>query len=274
MRKNKKKEEITVRHDRDVNHNILNIITPSGIDFDRSHINVSENVGTILCISKYPTDAAYGWLTPICNLEGTSTMIEFRYTASDRLAKQLNKRISELNTNLETAKQESDRQGIANAIYNLKELVSKIVVKGEPVGYVNIMIYITATNSTELMSRIKRVQSALSVVECGTRTLIYKQDLAFKAMVPYGLPNYEYVSNVGERPMPISSLMGGFPNASSGLNDPYGFYLGKTREGRLVILDQWIRNKDRTNSNWYISGAPGVGKSTAVKLIEAKIWRS
>lgn len=272
MRKNKKKEEITVRHDRDVNHNILNIITPSGIDFDRSHINVSENVGTILCISKYPTDAAYGWLTPICNLEGTSTMIEFRYTASDRLAKQLNKRISELNTNLETAKQESDRQGIANAIYNLKELVSKIVVKGEPVGYVNIMIYITATNSTELMSRIKRVQSALSVVECGTRTLIYKQDLAFKAMVPYGLPNYEYVSNVGERPMPISSLMGGFPNASSGLNDPYGFYLGKTREGRLVILDQWIRNKDRTNSNWYISGAPGVGKSTAVKLIEAKSY--
>ena len=205
----KEKSQTRVVMEQEVNQNILNIITPSGIDFDRSHLNISENVGTVLCISKYPTDADYGWLTPVCNLEGTSTMLEFRYTEPDRLQKQLNKRISELKTNYETAKQESEKQSILSTLENLRELINKIVVRGEPVGYVNIMIYVTAENLTQLRSRVKRVQSALAVVECGTRTLVYKQDLAFRAMAPYGIPDYEKVSNVGERPMPISTLLGG-----------------------------------------------------------------
>ena len=269
-KKQMKKAAASRLYEPDVNQNILNIITPSGIDFDRSHLNISENVGAVLCISKYPSSAGYGWLAPVCNLEGTNTTIEFRYTSPDRLAKQLNKRISEMKDNYETAKQESEKQAILNAVDNLKELVNKIVVKGEPVGYVNIMIYVTAENTVELQSRIKRVQSALSVVECGTRALIFKQDLAFKAMAPYGLPNYEMVSNVGERPMPISTLVGGYPNASSGLNDEGGYYFGKTKENNLVIMNQWIRNKDRTNSNWIVTGVPGVGKSTALKDIFTK----
>ena len=269
-KKKNAKESKKIQEEQEVNQNILNIITPSGIDFDRSHLNISENVGTVLCIAKYPTEADYGWLTPICNLEGTSTMVEFRYTAPDRLQNQLNKRISELKTNFETAKQESEKQSILSAIENLRELINKIVVRGEPVGYVNIMIYVTAENLAELRSRIKRVQSALAVVECGTRTLVYKQDLAFHAMAPYGIPNYEKVSNVGERPMPISTFLGGYPNASSGLNDSKGFYFGKTKDHNLVVLDQWVRNRDRTNSNWIVTGIPGVGKSTALKDIFVK----
>ena len=256
--------------DREINQNILNIITPSGIDFDRSHLNISEYSGTVVCIAKYPSETSYGWLAPICNLEGTNTTIEFRHTAPDRLIKQLNKRISELKDNFETAKQESEKQSISNAIENLRELVNRIAVKEEPVGYVNIMLYVTAENIQELQSRMKRVQSTLSVQECGIRPLIYKQNLSFKAMSPYGIPNYEMVSNVGERPMPISSLVGGYPNASTGLNDDGGYYLGKTRDHRLVIMNQWIRNKDRTNSNWIVTGVPGVGKSTALKNIFVK----
>lgn len=263
----KKQQKVTGYDESDVNQNILNIITPSGIDFDRSHLNISENVGTVFCISKYPSDAGYGWLQPICNLEGTNATIEFRYTAPDRLTKQLNKRISELKENREIAKQESEKQLISSAIENLKELIERISVKKEPVGYVNALLYVTAENLIELNSRIKRVQSALSVVGCGTRALIYKQDLAFRAMAPYGIPNYDSVSNVGERPMPISTLAGGYPNASSGLNDAEGYYLGKTKDQHLVILNQWIRNKDRTNSNWVVTGVPGVGKSTALKDI-------
>lgn len=106
-------------------------------------------------------------------------MVEFRYTAPDRLQNQLNKRISELKTNFETAKQESEKQSILSAIENLRELINKIVVRGEPVGYVNIMIYVTAENLAELRSRIKRVQSALAVVECGTRPWYISRILRF-----------------------------------------------------------------------------------------------
>ena len=54
----------------------------------------------------------------------------------------------------------------------------------------------------------------------------------------------------------------------AGINDPGGYWLGRTsRTNRVVILNQWIRSNDRVNSNWFISGLPGSGKSTAIKKI-------
>lgn len=46
--------------------------------------------------------------------------------------------------------------------------------------------------------------------------------------------------------------------------------MGKTKDHNLVVLDQWVRNRDRTNSNWIVTGVPGVGKSTALKDIFVK----
>ena len=107
--KEKKKSKTIKKYAKEVNQNILNMITPSGVDFDRSHLNVSENIGTVLCISRYPAEAGFGWLTTVCNLESTQTKIEFRYTAPDRLSKQLNKRLSELKEALELSKEESEK---------------------------------------------------------------------------------------------------------------------------------------------------------------------
>lgn len=266
----KKTENKIVGYDLDTNITLLNIITPSAIDHDRSYLNISESVGRVMCISKFPSYTNYGWLAPIANLESTITKIEYRHTSPERITKALNNKISELRENLDVAKKESDRQRLEYSIENILNLIDRITVKGEPVGFVNIMLYISAENITELASRIRRVQSVMAVQECAIRPLVHKQLLAFQAMAPYGLPNYEKVSNMGERAMPISTLLGGFPNASSGLYDVEGYYLGKTRELRLVILNQWLRNKDRTNSNWFVSGVPGVGKSTVLKSIFAK----
>lgn len=67
--------------------------------------------------------------------------------------------------------------------------------------------------------------------------------------------------------MPISSFTGGFPMANAGINDKDGYYIGKTKGNRLIILNPWLRNKDRVNTNWFITGLPGVGKSSFVKSL-------
>lgn len=266
----RKSAQAIVHQDMEVNTTLLNIITPSAIDHDRSHLNISEHIGRVMCVSKFPSYTDYGWLAPIANLESTITKLEYRHTSPEIITKALNKKITELRENLDTAKKESERQAFEYAIENLMNLINRITVKNESVGFVNIMLYISAENSAELASRIRRIQSILSVQECGIRPLVHKQLIAFSAIAPYGLPSYQLVSNMGERAMPISTLLGGYPNASSGLFDDKGYYLGKTKDLLLVILNQWIRNKDRTNSNWVVTGVPGVGKSTVLKVIFAK----
>jgi type IV secretory pathway VirB4 component len=253
----------------DVNENVLNIITPSGIDHDNNHINIGENVGEIFTISKYPSHVDYGWLVDLCSLEGTATVIEYRHTSPARMIKVMNKQVSELKSNASTAKEESVRQGYERGVDDLKEMIKRIGIRNEPVGYLNVMLLIQSPTHETLNQRIKRVSSSVSVAECNMRNLKYRQLEAYQAMSPFGIPDRENVSNMGERSMPISTFIGGFPMASSGLNDKNGYYLGRTKNKKIVRVNPWLRNKDRTNSNWIIFGVPGTGKSTAIKNILA-----
>lgn len=129
------------------------------------------------------------------------------------------------------------------------------------------MLFIRHTDMKQLEDRIKRVSGAVAVAQCKLLNLKYKQLQAMKCIAPYGTPD-RIVAQYGERNMPISTFLGGFPMASAGINDPDGYFLGRTsRTNRMIILNQWMRNNDRVNSNWFISGLPGSGKSTAIKKI-------
>ena len=268
-KKNTATGSVELKETSDLNEHILNIITPSGIDYDSTHANIGENVGKIYCISRYPAEnIKYGWLAALCQLEGTITSIEFRRTDADNLIDVYNKRIAQLKGDRTTAKVESDKQLIDKAIKDLEGLIQKIAVQKEPVGYVNIMLYIRHTDGRMLEDRIKRVSGAVAVAQCKLLNLKYKQLQAMKCMAPYGIPSQQ-VARMGERNMPISTFLGGFPMANAGINDSGGYWLGRTsRTNRVVILNQWIRSNDRVNSNWFISGLPGSGKSTAIKKIQ------
>ncbi len=268
-KKNTATGSVELKETSDLNEHILNIITPSGIDYDSTHANIGENVGKIYCISRYPAEnIKYGWLAALCQLEGTITSIEFRRTDADNLIDVYNKKIAQLKGDRTTAKVESDKQLIDKAIKDLEGLIQKIAVQKEPVGYVNIMLYIRHTDGRMLEDRIKRVSGAVAVAQCKLLNLKYKQLQAMKCMAPYGIPSQQ-VARMGERNMPISTFLGGFPMANAGINDPGGYWLGRTsRTNRVVILNQWIRSNDRVNSNWFISGLHGSGKSTAIKKIQ------
>lgn len=98
-KKQEQTKELEIKSVFPVNENLLNIISPAGIDFNSTHTSLGENIGKIFVISKYPFTADYGWLAPLCNLDGTSTTIEFQYTEPDRLIKIFDARIKELRTN-------------------------------------------------------------------------------------------------------------------------------------------------------------------------------
>ena len=87
-KKNTATGSVELKETSDLNEHILNIITPSGIDYDSTHANIGENVGKIYCISRYPAEnIKYGWLAALCQLEGTITSIEFRRTDADNQQK-------------------------------------------------------------------------------------------------------------------------------------------------------------------------------------------
>lgn len=253
-----------------VNQQILNVITPAGIDFTDTYANVGDAYGKIYAVSKYPTDGVdYGWASQICKLEGTCTEFDIRYGDPSFMTNVYNKKISDLRADRDLVKNESEKQQIDEAIKDLEEMIRRISVQNEPVAYVNTMLFIQDISEKALNDRVKRVSGRMAVNGMNLRLLRYKQKEAMQVFAPYGVQD-PFVACVGERNMPLSSFFGGFPMAASGIRDEGGFYLGKTGTDDLIFLNQWLRNKDRVNSNWFITGLPGSGKSTFLKTMDVK----
>lgn len=265
-----KKEKNVVPVTKQVNQQILNVITPAGIDFTDTCANVGDAYGKIYAVSKYPTDGVeYGWASQICKLEGTCTEFDIRYGDPSFITNVYNKKISDLRADRDLVKNESEKQQIDEAIKDLEEMIRRISVQNEPVAYVNTMLFIQDISEKALNDRVKRVSGRMAVNGMNLRLLRYKQKEAMQVFAPYGTQN-PFVACIGERNMPLSSFFGGFPMAASGIRDEGGFYLGKTGTDDLIFLNQWLRNKDRVNSNWFITGLPGSGKSTFLKTMDVK----
>lgn len=265
MKKEKEKEKQNTSV-YEVNDNLLNIISPSGIDYDSRRTSVGDNIGCIYYIASYKYSNEYGWLAPLCNLEGTSTIIQFHHTDPGNLIKIFDKQIGELRGNEGSLKKQSEIDINDKKIEDLKKLIKKLAVSQEPVGYVLTILHIQAENEKRLTERIKRINGIVATQGCSMQMYKYRNSQALKVIAPYGIPNEE-IFRVGSCNMPISTFLGGFPMANPGLNDEGGYYLGKTANNRIVIINMWLRGKDRTNSNWVIIGPPGIGKSTAMKDI-------
>lgn len=265
-----KKDKNVVPAVKQVNQQILNVITPSGIDFTDTHANVGDAYGKIYAVSKYPTDGVeYGWASQICKLEGTCTEFDIRYGDPSFITNVYNKKISDLRADRDLVKNESEKQQIDEAIKDLEEMIRRISVQNEPVAYVNTMLFIQDVTEKALNDRVKRVSGRMAVNGMNLKLLRYKQKEAMQVFSPYGVQD-PFVACIGERNMPLSSFFGGFPMAASGIRDEGGFYLGKTGTDDLIFLNQWLRNKDRVNSNWFITGLPGSGKSTFLKTMDVK----
>lgn len=265
-----KKDKNATTASRQVNQQILNVITPAGIDFTDTHANVGDAYGKIYAVSKFPTDGVeYGWASQICKLEGTCTEFDVRYGDPSFITNVYNRKISDLRADRDLVKNESEKQQIDEAIKDLEEMIRRISVQNEPVAYVNTMLFIQDITEKALNDRVKRVSGRMAVNGMNLRLLRYKQKEAMQVFAPYGAQN-PFVACVGERNMPLSSFFGGFPMAASGIRDEGGFYIGKTGTDDLIFLNQWLRNKDRVNSNWFITGLPGSGKSTFLKTMDVK----
>lgn len=260
------KENKTNSWEFEVNQNVLNIITPPGLEFGKSGMMSGENYAKCVYISSYPTNPKFGWLSKICSIEGTTASAEFRPTDSGPLIQRCDEQVNQLNQSLNSKKNESERQGIEESIDDIRNMIHRVNRKKEKVGYLNIMLKIEASTQEKLEERFKTVNSIVTSMGASIRNFTFNQDKAYQSIAPYGVPKEE-LQDMGERNMPLSTFLGGFANASSGINDGFGFLIGKSEDGKPIILNTWTRDGDRTNSNWFISGVQGVGKSTFIKAL-------
>lgn len=259
----KKKEMDAIKQ----NKSLLNIITPiTGMEYKQNKMRLGDNYCKIYTIIKYPKNVKVGWLSKLSNIPNTVSIQLFEPSENTALIENMSRGIRQSEMIYESSRDALERKRALREIDDGQEILEKVEVKGETVGYMTNMIMVLADDEETLNKRCKRVESIICGMQLKVRSLAYCIKQAFQTISPFHTGS-EDILDVGRRNILISDFIGGFPFGGGGLNDGKGFYLAKDTNGGIVILDTWKRGTDRNNSNYVVMGTSGVGKSTAVKHI-------
>lgn len=239
-----------------VNYRLLEDITPfPELEVKANKIIIGENIAKIYTIIKYPPYVSLGWLSKISNIAGTITCNTIEPTDNTALIEQISKSVALNNGIAESTKDILTRQRALREIKDAEKLIQRIDQEGETVCYMTILIMVLGKTEELLDKRCKRVESIISGLKCKMRTMGYLTKESFYSISPFGSID-KLISKIARRNVPLSTITGGFPYASSGLNDGRGYYFGKDANGGIAILDPWKREGDRTNSSFIIMGIP------------------
>ena len=248
------------------NSALLNVITPMGLEFQKNQLSIGENLGRIYGIIRYPQKVEAEWLSRLTNIPSTFVSIGFKPVDNGTLINAISKNVVQQRGLAEGAKDPLSRQRAEKAAEDGEKIIMQIDREGETVGLMSVEVMPVAQEEKEFRKTCRRAESVASVLKCKLRAIPNLQKEAFMHLTPT-FPNHGKMESILQRIVPISTLVGGFPFASSGFNDGEGYYFAKDTSGGLVIVDTWKRGGDRTNSNFCIMGNSGVGKSTAIKHI-------
>ncbi len=256
----KKHEEIPV------NGALLNSITPIGMEYKQNSIIVGENLGRVYGIVKYPQTPDYGWLSKLTNIPSTVASITFTPVDDSTFLESLSNTIRQKRGEEQSAKDALVASRAKRAADDAEKMMIQVDQQGEKIGAMSLLIAPLTRDEKSLKRICQKVESAIAVAKCKGRVLSSLQKEAFKQISPF-YSTEDKIEQITQRILPMSSFIGGFPFAATGLNDGQGYYFGKDASGGLIVINLWLRGGDRTNSNMVIMGVAGVGKSTKIKDI-------
>lgn len=261
-----------VNEELEVNNHIIDLISPMGVEFEKNCFMLGDVFCKVITITHFPSTVADGWEAKICNIEGVIYKTGHIKADPTDLIQDINTQIKVHRGRMLASKEAIVQERSKKAIDDYEKMIRKVDQEQEAVFNKSIIIMVTAKSKDDLDKKVSRVIGKLSAMGMKAKVLIFKQKEGFKGVSPFNFISEEISERV-ERNMLVSTISGGFPFASSGLNDGKGILLGEdiTRGG--VILDIWKREGDRTNSNFTVLGNPGVGKSATVKKIMFHEWQ-
>lgn len=244
----------------------LDIISPTIIDFGPKKIINGELFQKAIVVKDFPTEPSAAWLSRVVKLPGITASIHVEPTDPYALIEDIKVAMGQIAGRIEQGGNQFTVEQNKTKLETTKLLLKKIDNDQESVVNMTCVFLVTADDPELLEQRSRKLEATLSGGGMRGRAPVMKQEEAYRSVGPWALLE-EDIRQIGARNMPITSAAASFPFVYSGLNDGNGILLGTDESGGIVLVDFWLRAESRTNSNMFISGKPGVGKSTIVKKI-------
>ena len=241
--------------------NIKDILAPSAVEVDFTHIRIGPKYYTTLFISGYPRFVGANWLSPIINFDHTLDLSMFYYPVKSKgILEDLKKKITEMEATVRTDRERGKIEDptVTSALEDAHTLQEQLVKGVERFFQFSFYITIPADTLEELKNTTSKVESTLGSLLLISKTATLQMEQAFQSTIPTALDKLLITRN-----MDTTSLATTFPFTSSDLTMETGIMYGINRHnGSLIIFDKFSME----NANTVVFAKSGSGKSYFVKL--------
>lgn len=249
-----------------INTHLLELIAPQGIKLKPNIAEVGENISKFFYVSGYPSSANIGWLSQILNILGATITINIMPIDSQTFIEGIDKGMSADISTYNSTKSEAERTRAELKIQSAKKIIEEIESNSTAYVYISFLAKISGKNDVELEKNCKIFKNKIVGMGLKVRVPSYLTKEAFMQASPFALDERK-ITDISNKNMPLTTFFGGLPFSGSGFMDTTGFFMGTDESGRMITLDFFKKDKDRTNSNIVIIGTSGGGKSYATKKI-------
>lgn len=252
-----------------VNPYLVNAIAPGRLEY-RDTWGVTDDVYfRPMVLTKFREQQALGWCDAFVGSKELKAPVAIvcRPADSGKLAEAINRSIAKAESTLgEGMMSYTDIMRKRREAAHADEMAALLVEDNAKIFDTSIYVVLRSPERKELQSMEDYLKSSLAHYGNNAVRQLANTRAAFMAASPFALRD-DYTFETRSVPMPAITLAWGLPTGTTGMDHLEGVEIGDDGLGGLIRLALETHVPERPNSNIFISGETGSGKSTLGKHI-------
>ena len=246
---------------------LIEWVKPKTVEFKSNRYTIDGTEASVLSIADYPLRVRNAWGADLFNIPNTKVVMHVKPVDKYKAIKRIDKVIGEMETKQILSEKASEANSAETHRETMHALLDSLQTENE--SLLDVTLTITAYNYLNDANYKKKVRRAMLTGNFKPSMLYGLQVEGFKSadVSPVSsLSNYE-------RGINSSSLAAVFPFVRTFVMDKGGYMLGENKSNHYpFIFNLWKRGNLYQNSNGFIIGKSGSGKSYFLKNLILNEW--
>ena len=240
---------------------IKDLIAPSAMKVESTHVQVSGVYARTFFVLAYPRYLSTSWLSGIINLDQTIDIGLYIYPMeSDVVMKKLRDKVGQLEASIAMDQEKGAVRDplLETAYHDVEELRDRLQQGTERYFRMSLYFTVYAPDLPALDKISGQLESMLAAKLIVVKRSVMQAEAGFNSTLPIGTDELAVTSNMNTGPLSTT-----FPFVSSELTSNDGILYGINRHNNSLILFDRFQME---NANAVVFAKSGSGKSYAVKL--------
>lgn len=246
---------------------LLSWVKPKEIVFHANKYKIDGTEAAVLAVSEYPLRVKNAWGADLFNIPNTKVVMHVKPVDKFKAIRRIDKCIGEMETKQIISDKASEANSAETHRATMDELLNALQTENE--SLFDVTLTVTAYNYTDNDNYKKSARRSMLTGNFRPSTLYGLQIEGFKSASISPITTLKSQ----ERGINSSSLAAAFPFVRTFVMDDGGIMLGENnKSGYPFIFNMWKRGNLYQNSNAFIIGKSGSGKSYFLKTLILNEW--